>query len=90
MPRGTVLTQEEKSKIEAYTDAGFSQWQIAQKMQRSQTVVRNFMLLGQNYGKNATHDRNKNLNDHQKRLIFRTVRKQDVFASQLVKELNYQ
>ena len=51
MGRKNCLNQKEKTKITAYRDWGLSYRQIATKISRSHSVVRNLIMKGENYGK---------------------------------------
>lgn len=53
MPRGTKLTESEKGEITAYCNCGMSLRQIASKINRSLTLVHNYIKLGNKYGSNA-------------------------------------
>ena len=55
MGRKNCLNQKEKTKITAYRDWGLSYRQIATKISRSHSVVRNLIMKGENYGKNWKH-----------------------------------
>jgi transposase len=50
MPKAKYLTDFEKGKIEAFNRAGLSQRQIAVEINRSQTVVKNYLRKKENYG----------------------------------------
>lgn len=87
MPRGTVLSTDERAKITAYRDSGFSTREISGKMGRSQTVICNFLKLGDSYGKIAKYDRNKKLTPRQKRMIVTEAGRNHLFSSQIVTKL---
>jgi hypothetical protein len=62
MPRGTKLTQEEKASILAYHDAKFSARAIATKLNRSVTVVSNFLKAPASYNTRKRPGRKPRLN----------------------------
>ena len=50
MPLETFLTHEEKNSIKIYKENGYSNREIARKINRSNRVVRNFSKKGFSYG----------------------------------------
>jgi len=87
MPRGKLLTNEEKASIDAYRDMGCSNRTIAKKINRSRTLINNYINLGENYGKNHPTGGNKKLKRRQYSLLIRSATKELKNAAQLCTEL---
>ena len=49
MPRGIKLNEKEKGSIEAYRSCGMTIREIAEHLQRSITVVHNYIKMGRTY-----------------------------------------
>lgn len=88
MGRGKDLTNEEITKIKVFKDFKLSLREIANKLNRSVTAVRNYLNQGENYRQNRKYDNNKKLTDQQKRLILREVRKNNITSTQIQRNLN--
>ena len=88
MPRGKVLSNEEKIKITAYKDAGLSNRAIAKKINRSHHVINNFMRQGEDYNRNHFKGGNKKLTHRDHSLIFRTASSGNATAGQIQSTLN--
>lgn len=71
MGRGTVLSLEEKAKIEAYNDSGLSFHKIAEKIGRHRKTVASFLKNKEQYGKNFKGGNNRVLSQADKRAILR-------------------
>lgn len=69
MPRGLHLSDIEKGKILAFRSCRLSSRDIARKMNRSNTVVHNFLKNPSNYGNQKHSGRPESLSPRQKRLI---------------------
>ena len=50
MPRGSVLTVEEKFKIDAYRNFSVGIRDIGRRINRSDAVIQNYTKMGKNYG----------------------------------------
>lgn len=57
MPKGQFLNEKEKTSIHIYKKLGHSNRKIARMLNRSETVVRNFIRLGDQYGKKKAYKR---------------------------------
>jgi len=71
MPRGSVLTVEEKSKINVYRNCSVGIRDIGRRINRSDAVIRNYIKMGKNYGNrkpknNQTVYRSNKGGSHQK------------------------
>lgn len=89
MPRGKILSTDEKIKIKAYKDVGLSKRVIAKKLNRFHHLINNFMKLGeQNYDKNQFKGGNKKLTRRDLLLIFRTASSSNATAGQIQSTLN--
>jgi len=73
MPRGVMLTQEEKTKLKTHMECGVSNRKIAKNIGRSLNVVNNFFRLGENYGKIKRGGRKQRLSKRLKRSITRLL-----------------
>jgi len=87
MPRGKLLSSEEKASIDAYKDMGCSNRTIAKKINRSRTVIDNYINLGKNYGKNHPTGGNKKMTKRQHSLLLRSTAKELKSAAQLRTDL---
>lgn len=83
MPRGTVLSDEEKGKIVAYEDEGLNYAQISQKIGRSRCVIRSFLKNRDKYGKKYKTGRKHKLSDRDKRIIIKKASNSFVSCAQL-------
>ena len=57
MPRGTTLTDYEKTKIKIYRECGLSNSSITKEIGRSRNLINNFFSLCENYSKMKRTDR---------------------------------
>lgn len=73
MGRRSVLSLEEKSKIEAYFDAGLSLHKIAEKTGRHRKTIAHFLKDKENYGKNYKGGNNRVVSQADKRAILRNA-----------------
>jgi len=87
MPRGIKLNEEEKGQIKAYRDCGISNRQIAKKINRSLTVINNFVKLKQNYGKIKRTGPVPKITPREKRSIVTTASKKKLSASKVRDDL---
>lgn len=83
MPRGTVLSDEEKGKIGAYEDEGLNYAQISRKVGRSRCVIASFLKNRQKYGKKYKTGRKPKLSDRDKRMIINKASNSFVSCAQL-------
>jgi transposase len=88
MPLGTSLTSAEKKKIDNFRKKGLSIRYIADKINRSKTVVGNYVKDPQAYGIIRRSGRKKKLSSRQKRTIIRLASNKSISCSQIVSELN--
>lgn len=87
MPRDKLLTSKEKASIDAYKDMGYSNQSIAEKINRSHTLVNNYINLGEAYGKKHPTGGNKKLTRRRHSLLMRLAAKKINSAAQLRTEL---
>lgn len=87
MPRGKLLTSEEKTSINAYRDMGCSNRAIAIKINRSRTLINNYINLGEDYGKNHPQGGRQKLTKRQRSRLMRSAAKEFSSAAQLRTEL---
>lgn len=74
MPRGKRLNEVEKAKISALKDnTNLPNYKIAQKINRSEKVVRNFLKDRENYGKKVSSGRRSIVSNSQKRRLIRNA-----------------
>ena len=71
MPRGKELTSEEKAVIVALREEGLTQREIGQRLQRSQTAIKNFLKKRNEPATNRRTGRPKKVTDRGERLIHR-------------------
>lgn len=88
MPRGKLLTYEEKLKIKTFKEAGLSNREIARRINRSHHLVNNFVNLGESYGKNHPKGGNKKLTQKEKSLILTTASSGNLTAGQIKSDLS--
>lgn len=65
MPRGFSLSEQEQGKILAFKDQNLKFREIARKLGRSVTVVRNFLSNPENYGQTKRSGRKKILSQRE-------------------------
>ncbi|KAK2579788.1 hypothetical protein KPH14_012181 [Odynerus spinipes] len=89
MPRGTQLSDIEKQRIIDLKSCGKSQRQIASMINRSQSVVKNFLKLGiENYGKIKRSGRPTRFSSTVKRAVLREISKTETSSSKIVSRFN--
>lgn len=71
MGSGKTLTVAERGQIDAFKEMGLSSREIARKLNRSKTVVNNYLADPQNYGKNQKGRTAQATTSREKRLILR-------------------
>ena len=71
MPRGTFLSEKERTTLDALKAANWSLHQMAAHIQRTRCVVRNYLKDPKNYGPKRRKQTKKKLSDTAKRRIVR-------------------
>lgn len=87
MGRGKLLSAVTRAKIEVLKAEGYSNRQIAIKVNRSPKVVNNFIKNPQEYGTNKSSPRNKKLSPRQERQIVELAKSGKMSSSQIVHKL---
>jgi transposase len=87
MARGASLSNLERGKIIAYYDAGMSKRSIATKINRSTSVIRNFLRSPENYSERKTRGIRRKVSDTAKRRLLRAASNQITSASKLQRSL---
>lgn len=75
MPRGTTLTKDERTKIQAYNDAGKSARFIAKKLGRSPNTIACFLHSPDTYNTTIRHGRKPKLNQRALRRLVQEASK---------------
>ena len=88
MPRGKVLTSEERGVIIGLHEAGKSIRSIAHRLTRSRTAGGNFLKLPQRYGTRKRSGRPPKLSVQGKRALLGEAHKDELSSRELVKALN--
>lgn len=88
MPRGKLLTEDEKTKINCYKEMGCSNRATAKKLGRSHHLINNFISLGNSYGKYRPKGTNQKLTRRQLASISRLASSGNVTAQQIKCDLN--
>lgn len=88
MGRGKTLSSEEIAKIQTYLEYGLSNREIAKKINRSHSVVDNYVKNPTNYGKNRPTHGNSKLSKRQRSDIFMLAAKNKHTCSQIKSELS--
>lgn len=88
MPRGTLLTEREKGQIEAFSQEGLSQREIARRLKRSPKVIQNFLKNPNNYASKKDHGRHKKLSKRQERHVVRTASNSTASCNRIKHELD--
>ncbi len=88
MPAGKYLTDYVKGQIIAYHNSGKKQREIGQLINRSQTVVKNFLLKKENYGIKKPTKGNSKLTSQDKRQILWKARSKKLTSTQIKANLN--
>ena len=86
MPKGSKLTDVERARINDFHVQGLTQREIAAKINRSKTVVCNFLKNPDNYGKAKLTGRPKKISPALSRRIKRVVAKDRGITSSQIKE----
>lgn len=87
MPRGKRLSEVEKAKISALNDnTNLPMYKIAQKINRSEKVVRNYLKDRENYGKKVSSGRRPIISATQKRRLIRSAANSLKSAAELKSE----
>jgi IS30 family transposase len=73
MGRAKPLSNEERGKITAFKECGLSNCKISRRLNRSSTVIDNFVKLGQNYNSKKSTGRPQVLTNRKKRAILRVA-----------------
>jgi transposase len=73
MGRAKPLSNEKRGKITAFKECGLSNREISRRLNRSSTVIDNFIKIGQNYNFKKSTGRPKVLTDREKRAILRVA-----------------
>jgi IS30 family transposase len=87
MPRGTVLTEFEKGRIEGLKSSGISNREIATSLNRSHGEVDNYLKDRLNYGKKKRSVRKPILTPRCKRAIIKKGSNRSVSVNQLKNEI---
>lgn len=90
MPRGKELSREEQAKIDAFHESGVSCRQIAIKMNRSPTVIANYVKQPQKYGIKKRSGRRSTITERQKRKIIRLAGVEHFTASEIKGNMHLQ
>lgn len=86
MPSASPLSEYEKGQIDVLKRQGCSQRQIAKEINRSATVVHNYIRLGENYGASPRSGRPPSLDERAKRRVLRLVSDGNHSCSQILAE----
>lgn len=87
MPRGRRLTEREKGKIDILRSQKCSNRQIAKKIRRSETVIRNYARLNDNYGVKPIGGQKSKIVGVLKKRIIHLASSESMSASQIKQEL---
>lgn len=88
MAKGSKLSEFEKGKILAFTDAGKSKREIGRLLGRSDRVIRNFMADQAGYGQKRTRGVTRKLSDRDARKICQEASNSTKRCSQIKRDLN--
>lgn len=88
MPSGKRLTDAEQFSIKLFKDEGYSNRQIAIRINRSETVIRNFLKKGNTYGVKAPTKGNKKLSLRQKGQIRHEATQNRLSSKEIKDKLN--
>ena len=88
MPAGNYLTEFERGQITGFSESGKSHREIAQLINRSKTVVTNYLAKKENYGIKKPTKGNSKLTRRDKSRIFREVRTNKMTSTKLKTKLN--
>ena len=87
MPREIQLTEIERKSILALHKKNISHREIARKINRSKTVVTNFLKDPLEYGSRKRTGRRKKIDERTKRLIIRTASNKSISCANIVNDL---
>ena len=85
MPKASKLTEVERARILDFHKQGLLQRAIAAKVNRSKTVICNFLKDTENYGKAKSTGRPRKISPALSRRIIRAVRKDRGLSSRQIK-----
>ena len=88
MLRCSVLTVEEKSKIDAYKNCSVWIGDIGSRINRSDAVIRNYFKIGKNYGKRKPTNGNQKIIKRSIGKIKKEATKNRLSVSQIVSKLS--
>jgi transposase len=88
MPAGKYLTEYEKGLIDGYHQSGLHQRDIASLINRSKTVVANYLAKKENYGVKKPTKGNTKLTRRDRSRIFREVQTNKTTAPEIKAKLN--
>ncbi|CAF3327032.1 unnamed protein product [Rotaria socialis] len=87
MPRAIQLTERERKLILAWHKKNIPHREIAKRINRSKTVVTNFLKDPLNYGSRKPTGRRKTVDGRSKRLIIRTASNKSIPCSNIISDL---
>jgi transposase len=87
MPRGSVLSDIERAKIDLLNTKGENVRQIALQLGRSEKVVRNYLNLGENYASRSYDGRPKVLSERDERKVVNLASSGDYSLREIQREL---
>ena len=88
MPRAIQLTETEKRSILDLYKENKSHREIARKINRSKTVVTNFLKDPLRYGSRKRTGRRKKVDDRTKRLVLRTASNKTISCANIIDDLS--
>lgn len=88
MPLGTKLSEFEKGKVVAFHNSGLAVSQIATKLNRSRTVIYNFLKNPYTYGRQRHTGRPSSVTAREKRLIIKRAISRKQTSTEIKRELN--
>lgn len=87
MPRAKFLNEAEKAQITFLKGLGLSNRAIAKEIERSDTVVKNFLLKGENYGQKHANIGNTKITKRQKNQLIALASTGRLTANEMIAEL---
>lgn len=87
MPRGSFLSEPEKAVIRQLHTLGLSIRNIAERVNRSKTVVHNYLTKMETYGQRVKNKGNTKVTDRQKRQIVHLASAGNTSARQIIETL---
>lgn len=88
MPKGTILTEKERGKIDVLKEEGFSLREIARRIGRSRDSVTNYIRLGAQYATKKRSGRRPFLTDRDKRQIKRIAVDSKLSSAKIKAQMN--